>query len=147
MTIRFLPPFLILLLSGAYLRLREDSLPARWPVHWGTDGRPNGWSERNFIGIYGSLLLGAAIVALIIGIRFIIARQGSAAAAPDKRDSLNVALTALDRSAWLIAIIFSYVSFLPLHVPYPFAVILGLVFLHVILTTFSVLRVRRNPLP
>jgi len=145
MIIRSLPPFVILLLSGAYLRLHQDALPGRWPVHWGPDGRPNGWSERNVVGVYGSLLLGAALIALISGIRILIARRGPAGAAPsDKRDSLGVTLSALDRSAYVFSIVFSYVSFLPFNVAYPFAVILGVVFVHLILTTVSVLRVRRN---
>jgi uncharacterized membrane protein len=54
-------PFAILLATGVFLYLHWDEIPARFPVHWGVDGQPNGWSSRTPMGVYGPLLLGALI--------------------------------------------------------------------------------------
>ena len=54
-------PFAILLATGVFLHFHWDEIPARFPVHWGIDGQPNGWSSRTPIGVYGPLLLGALI--------------------------------------------------------------------------------------
>ena len=54
-------PFAILLVTGVFLHFHWDEIPARFPVHWGIGGQPNGWSSRTPIGVYGPLLLGAVI--------------------------------------------------------------------------------------
>jgi uncharacterized membrane protein len=54
-------PFAILLATGVFLHFRWDEIPARFAVHWGIDGQPNGWSSRTPMGVYGPLLLGAMI--------------------------------------------------------------------------------------
>jgi uncharacterized membrane protein len=41
-----LGPFAILAGTAIYLQLHWDQIPDRFPVHWGIDGRPNGWSVR-----------------------------------------------------------------------------------------------------
>jgi uncharacterized membrane protein len=60
-----LTPFAILLLSAAYVSAHWEQIPDRFPVHWGVDGRPNGWSVRTAMGVYGPLCFGAGLVALI----------------------------------------------------------------------------------
>lgn len=57
-----LGPFAILLAVAGYLQARWNQIPDRFPVHWGVDGMPNGWSTRTLQGVYGPLLFGAAIV-------------------------------------------------------------------------------------
>lgn len=56
-------PFVILLATGVFLHFYWDEIPARFPVHWGIDGQPNGWSSRTPMGVYGPLVLGALISA------------------------------------------------------------------------------------
>lgn len=56
-------PFAILLAVGVFLHFHWDEIPARFPVHWGVDGQPNGWSSRTPMGVYGPLLFGALISA------------------------------------------------------------------------------------
>jgi uncharacterized membrane protein len=60
-----LTPFAILLLTAAYVSAHWGQIPDRFPVHWGIDGRPNGWSARTPMGVYGPLCFGAGLVALI----------------------------------------------------------------------------------
>jgi len=54
-------PFAILAVTAAYLHFNWDQIPVKFPVHWGLNGKPNGWSTRSFSGVYGPLLLGACI--------------------------------------------------------------------------------------
>jgi len=60
-----LGPFVLLLATTIYLRLRWDRIPDRFPVHWGIDGQPNGWSVRTPMGVFGPLLIGFGILAAI----------------------------------------------------------------------------------
>lgn len=53
-------PFAILAATAGYLQLHWDEIPNRFPIHWGTDRRPNEWSTRTPSGVYGPLLIGAA---------------------------------------------------------------------------------------
>ena len=52
-----LGPFVILLVTAIYLHLHWSAIPDRFPVHWGIDGTPNGWSARTPVGVYGPLVL------------------------------------------------------------------------------------------
>ncbi|HEY6905041.1 MAG TPA: DUF5808 domain-containing protein [Candidatus Acidoferrales bacterium] len=54
-------PFAILLGVGLFLHFHWDEIPARFAVHWGVDGQPNGWSSRTPAGVYAPLLLGSGI--------------------------------------------------------------------------------------
>jgi uncharacterized membrane protein len=56
------PPLLVMFLAAAYLTVRWDSIPARWVIHWGPRGDPNGWATRTVPGVYGLLALAAAVV-------------------------------------------------------------------------------------
>jgi uncharacterized membrane protein len=60
-----LTSFAILLLTAAYLSAHWAQIPDRFPVHWGIDGQPNGWSVRTPMGVYGPLCFGAGLVAMI----------------------------------------------------------------------------------
>lgn len=68
-------PFLILFLAATYLAARWSEIPHRFPIHWGLDGVPNGWASRTLRGVFGQLLLMAAVCLLNLGIVWIIARQ------------------------------------------------------------------------
>ena len=56
-------PFAILLAVGVFLHFHWHEIPTRFPVHWGIDGQPNGWSRRTPMGVYAPLLFGALISA------------------------------------------------------------------------------------
>jgi uncharacterized membrane protein len=70
-----LAPFAILAATAIYLHLHWDQIPDRFPVHWGIDGRPNGWSVRTPMGVYGPLILGASILAALALITYSIFRE------------------------------------------------------------------------
>jgi uncharacterized membrane protein len=54
-------PFAILAATCLYLYARWESLPVRFPVHWGIDGKPNRWATRSFLSVYGAMLTGFVI--------------------------------------------------------------------------------------
>lgn len=56
------PSFAVLLLAALYLVVRWNALPARWIIHWGSSGQPNGWATKTIPGVFGLL----AFVALIL---------------------------------------------------------------------------------
>ena len=51
----------ILSAAAAWLAVAWDRLPARWVTHWGVGGRPNGFTTKTPLGVFGLLLLGAAV--------------------------------------------------------------------------------------
>ena len=57
-----LVPLLLLAAAALYLHANWDSIPSRFPVHWGLDGNPNRWADRSFKGVYGPLLFGSELV-------------------------------------------------------------------------------------
>jgi uncharacterized membrane protein len=52
-------PFIALAAVAVYLNHRWADIPARFPIHWGLDGHPNGWSTHTVAGVYGPLLTAA----------------------------------------------------------------------------------------
>lgn len=70
----WLPPFVALALAALYLHWHWNQIPERFPMHWDAHGQPNGWSERNWLGVYGTLLTGAAINAFSLSMAWLIAR-------------------------------------------------------------------------
>jgi uncharacterized membrane protein len=59
------PQFALFAAAAAYLTLRWDRIPARWTTHWDITGAPNAWSERTPAGVFGPIVLGAAITLFI----------------------------------------------------------------------------------
>jgi uncharacterized membrane protein len=106
----FAIPLAILTGTALYLHLHWDAIPARFPVHWGANGIPNGWSTRSLTGVYGPLLLGTLIVLFQLGI-LILSSWGS------RRSARNPAVPmVLIVIASVIATAFSAAGLLPLHI-------------------------------
>jgi len=58
-------PLAILAASAIYIRTIWYRIPEHFPVHWGLDGRPNGWGTRSFMGVYGGWLIGLLVCAFM----------------------------------------------------------------------------------
>ena len=109
-------PFAILVAAALYLAANWQSIPERFAVHWGYDGRPNGWSTRSIGGVYGPLLIGFAVCVMIevftYGIahwtRQIDATRGAKAEARFRRIQVNLLIVV----QYFIAILFCGVPFL-----------------------------------
>jgi len=62
-----LVPLAILLAAAFYLNAHWDSIPSRYPVHWGIDGNPNRWADRSFRAVYSPLIFAGEMVAWFFG--------------------------------------------------------------------------------
>lgn len=125
-----LGPFAILAGVALYLRAHWDQIPEIFPVHWGINGRPNGWSSRTPMGVYGPLMIGGAIVAGLSLITYGVLREarvvrvpGSAAA--HGRDFPHQVGYFLAGMEYFLAILLSYVALLPLMGAPNIALVLG----------------------
>lgn len=89
-------PFAILAGSGVYLQLHWDAIPERFPIHFGFDGKPDGWATRTPASVYWSLAMGAAICLMmtIMGWAVLhsrrISMRGTAARTEQSFRSMNV---------------------------------------------------------
>lgn len=101
-------PFLLLILAGLVLAAHWDRIPDRFPIHWGIDGKPNGWSNRTLTGVFWPLGLAAAIQLMMLGIAWLSAID--VRRTPVARATRQVLVAA----AWLIALVFSVVTLTPL---------------------------------
>ncbi len=117
-------PFAALAGAALYLRSRWAELPERFPIHWGFDGRPNGWANRNPAGVFGPLIIAAVIaagMALVGGLRQRQARAagyGQAPAAAERRFR-RAMLWAILASEYLLVLVSIWVSLLPLAAAAP----------------------------
>lgn len=113
-------PFAVLAAAALYLQTRWDSIPERFPVHWGMDGRPNGWSTRSIGGVYGPLLIAFGICVMLEILSYGIAhwtRQISAAGFEAKSEARfrNIQTGILTAVQYVIALAFGSVPFLALR--------------------------------
>jgi uncharacterized membrane protein len=69
-----LPPFLALGLAAAYLSLHWNQIPERFPMRWSSDGQPIGWASRDWLGVYGTLLMAVGFNLFSLGMAWLIAR-------------------------------------------------------------------------
>lgn len=58
-------PFLILAGAVLWLVLRWDDIPARIPVHWGIQGRPDRWANKSPAAVFGTVAVGVLLCLLI----------------------------------------------------------------------------------
>jgi uncharacterized membrane protein len=59
------------------------SLPNPIPIHYAFDGTPNGWAAKSIWSVFGVLMIGTAVVALLTGLSFVAARFSTRAQADD----------------------------------------------------------------
>ena len=111
-------PFAILLLAAAYLAAHWNQIPERFPVHWGINGQPNGWSTRTAIGVYGPLCFGAGMVAMISALSYgtshaarLIPAEAGAERTASPGDRIALVLIGVE---FFLAAMFSLAGLLPL---------------------------------
>ncbi|MDE3170717.1 MAG: DUF1648 domain-containing protein [Acidobacteriota bacterium] len=131
-------PFAILCATAIFLHAHWNRIPEIFPVHWGIDGRPNGWSARTPMGVYGPLMMGGAIVAGLALITYGVLREARVVRVPGAathgRDFPYQVGYFLSGMEYLLAILLSFVALLPLFGPPNIAAVLGgsIVFIAVI---------------
>jgi uncharacterized membrane protein len=112
-----LGPFAILLVTAGYLQAHWNQIPDRFPVHWGINGMPNGWSGRDFQGVYGPLLFGAALVIGISLLAYATSHSAqpvpAAGGAPSKGEYAHRISLVLLAVEFFVAAVLSMVALLP----------------------------------
>ncbi len=111
-------PFLVLGFVALWLWSHWDRIPVRFPIHWGLDGRPNGWSDRSIGGVFLLPIFGAIVcgfLALITrgvarGVRRVHSRGPEAQR--EARNLRNMLWVILGVEYWL-AVMFGAMGFLP----------------------------------
>lgn len=128
-----LGPFAILAGVALWLQFHWQQIPERFPVHWGIDGKPNGWATRSFSGVYGPLMVAASVcagVALMAYGILHLARRIQVRGGPGESEQRfrHIMLSLLLAVEYLLAALFAWVGLLALRGgtqgPHPLAVIL-----------------------
>jgi len=130
----WLPPFVALAIGALYLHAHWNQIPERFPVHWGADGQPNGWANRDWFGVYGTLLIGAAVNLFTLGLTWLIARYSR------KTVMRQVTVRGMQVLLYPLTFTFVVISLLPL-LPVPPRLITGVILATVALTLLTVVGV------
>jgi hypothetical protein len=99
-----LGPYALLALTGAWVALEWERMPARYPVHWGVGG-PDRWVDLSPRAVGIPLVLGALLVAWLGWLRrFVLANS---APAPDPSRARRLVRAATAASQWTLALVFA----------------------------------------
>jgi len=149
-------PFAALAGAALYLRWRWAELPERFPIHWGFDGRPNGWANRSPAGVFGPLLIAAVVAGSMALFGSLLRRdrdtRGAAAAGAAERRFRRAVLWSLLATEYLLVLVSIQVSLLPLAAaaaggtagPPRIAPFVALILLFVVTVTVILARVGRG---
>ena len=120
-------PFVILATAAAFLYSNWESIPLRFPRHWGLNGQPDAWSARTVQGVFGPLVFGAENCAYLLIMA--VALWFGARRSRFRR----VVLAGLVGIDYLLALLFACIPTGPLlHIPIWAAVLVTLLFVTVL---------------
>ena len=117
-----LPPLAALAAVAVYLGMHWNELPPRYPVHWGLDGQPNGWANRDWRGVYGPLMFAAYLDAVTLALAWIISHESR------KTAMRYVTVRVLQFVAYPLTFVFLIVPPLPLSRFVPAWLVAGVLF-------------------
>jgi hypothetical protein len=109
----FAPPLVLLTSTALYLAANWNRIPERFPVHFISNGNPNGWSHRTVREVFGFLILGALIIVYLL-LLYLAMELGSRRAT-----RRSVMLAVLAAPCYLIAVMFTLAGLLPFFAPPP----------------------------
>jgi uncharacterized membrane protein len=138
----------LLLLAGAALDLnrRWAEIPARFPIHWALDGRPDGWASRTPANVYGLPAEGVLMCLMMAGLAYGLVRWSRPVrfgGAPGEAEShfRRVVVLVLIATEYLMGITFAGLSQLPLRSgPPPMAAMLALPLLFAAIVVVALVR-------
>jgi uncharacterized membrane protein len=141
-----LGPFLILAATASYLALHWQNIPSRFAVHWDLSGHPNRWVSRSVSGVFGSLITGAVLCAVMLLLSYGLLHwsrrvqvSGELGRGEQKFRRANLAI--LLGAEYLMTITFTCIALLPLFTfgPGVFPAVMMLVDLLLVVTVMIVL--------
>ncbi len=107
-------PYGMLAAAAAYLYLNWQRIPARFPVHWGMSGAPDSWGERNRRSVFGPLLVGILIIALLQALGYMMLRGSPRARIPETAEWTarfrRANLRMIVAMGWTMSALFSTIS-------------------------------------
>jgi uncharacterized membrane protein len=127
MRLRDIGPYGVVLATAAVLVAQMDRFPDVFPVHWGWDGRPNGFLRRSPLTLAYPLLL---VTGILLFIDVLVAR--GARMGQESEEVARRVSQFLQPIRWAIAAMTPGVAFAPLLGPTPALVLGGLLVLTVL---------------
>ncbi len=107
-------PFLVMAAGAAYLGLRWEDIPQRFPIHWGFGGDANGWANRTFFGVFGLSLIGFLCLLLMVVLAGFMRNIGRNAPGDDERQRAAVLRHTIEvttlLAAWMISLLMTATS-------------------------------------
>jgi uncharacterized membrane protein len=97
-------PLCLPVASAAYLAAHWSEIPARFPIHWGLNGRPDGWATRTPLHVFAFFIFAEGLCLWIVA----MALTGYRGSRPSHARS--VTLKVAFAVEWLMAIVFSGVG-------------------------------------
>ncbi len=131
-------PFAFPLAAALYLRAHWNEIPARYPIHWGINGQPNGWAEKTVRGVYGPLLFAAGLMLLMLMMGLAVyygSRRG-----PLRRPVLAMMIAVM----YMLGLVFAAVGLMPLIYIPPAAFMIPVFVLMVVVLVWSYRVARAN---
>lgn len=107
-----LSPLMLIAGAAILLQLRWQTLPERFPIHWGINGQPDHWAGRNAGSVFGPLLIDLAVVAGLGLLGEVIAR--SSPGYEGRSTMVRTTRTILVICTWFVTILTCMISLLPL---------------------------------
>jgi uncharacterized membrane protein len=113
-------PLLILVAVCVGLGLNWDRIPARFPMHWGANGQPNGWTTKSPAAAYSLPVIGGMVCLLLAGLGYVLPRsarriQSSGRAGRSEAQFVHaVSLFLLGMEYW-VALLMGLLSLAPLR--------------------------------
>jgi uncharacterized membrane protein len=113
------PPFALLAATALWLHLHWSQIPELFPIHWGANGQPNNWATRGFAGVYGPLLIGAILCALMAFMAYAMLRWSrlirvGGTAGEGERHFRLVVVSILVAAEYFLALLFAWTGLLAL---------------------------------
>jgi uncharacterized membrane protein len=113
-------PFAIMIAAAAYAWMHAGELPARIPVHFDMQWRPDGWADRTPVTLFAPLFVGFTTVLVIaisvygLGHWVRAVYSGGALAAREVRYRRVIAAVLL-ASAYVVAVELAFITLLPFY--------------------------------
>lgn len=109
-------PLVPLAVAAGTLYTRWPSLPERFPIHWGANGRPDGWAPRAPGTVLAPLLFGAVLTALFLLVS-LLPRSGRGGDTPGmaarRQAVLQISRRCSLAAAWMVSLLLSAVALIP----------------------------------
>jgi uncharacterized membrane protein len=106
-----LPSLALPAAAGYILATHWSQVPARFAIHWGMDGQPNGWSDRSPQAVLWPLVMCVLLIGMMSLMGYLVGRFAPTASNPAL---MGLTLKLLRIVCWFIGLMFSGTALLPL---------------------------------